>query len=220
MKKNVPDHYFETVFCEDYDFTCKISKKIIQYLLNSSLLYCATLSNKFYPQISPVIYAYKMNNCSISFLISKNSKEAENLRKNPFLSLSTDLLDKKNPSLNTGLMIQGVAYFSSSKEEIKENLYQIRKRYTEFNIPQIVDQYLVNTTNKKENMIHKSYILVHTKIIKIVYWKGPVFLRQFSLICPARKFLAKQNPNFPPELMIYLIIFPVKSENRKTNRMP
>ena len=98
---NTSNYLFEEIICNDYHFTCHISKEITNYLFRSNFLYCATLSKKFLPHITPVIYSYEMNNCSVSFLIAKQSKVIHNLRKNPLLSLTTDVLDKKNPSMNT-----------------------------------------------------------------------------------------------------------------------
>ena len=192
------DRYFETLYCDDYDYVCKVSKKIAQYLLKSSFLYCATVSKSLTPFIVPIIYSYDMNRCTISFLISKTSKIERNLRRNPFISLSTDILNKKLPTLNTGLMVQAFAQFSYSNAEMKDLLFNMRKRYTEFDIPQLVDQYLVKTGEK----ISKTNILVNAKILKIVYWQGYLFLKDFTLVCPARKFINKQSPNFTPDLSV------------------
>ncbi|MFW9779836.1 MAG: pyridoxamine 5'-phosphate oxidase family protein [Candidatus Heimdallarchaeota archaeon] len=165
-----------TIECSDNKHFCDISRDNLGFLINSRLLYCCTLSRGM-PHITPIMYYYEMNECSLSFLIGKTSVKARNLRKNPFVSLTTDTTHPSNPLENSGIMITAVTELSDSWEDISECLERLRRRYSSHLIPMLVETFA--STND---------LYVKAEIIRIVHWKGPFFER---FECPTRKLRFK-----------------------------
>lgn len=161
-----------TIDCDDFGSRCHISNDILRFLLDRILLYCCTLTTIGMPHITPVMYNYEMNRCLISFLIQKNSVKARNLKRNPYVSFTADSTHKTDPLMNSGIMINAVATFSDTTDEIKEVFQRLQKRYSSHMIPELVGTYTL-----------KSDLLVRASIFKIVYWKGPFFQR---FICKKR----------------------------------
>ena len=84
-------------------------------------------------------------------------------------------------------MIQAVATFNRQEDKYFETLHYLRKRYSSFDVPELVDKFL------KEPDELENYILVNANILKILYWEGPVVKKNETLICPARKYLFNQS---------------------------
>ena len=129
-----------------------------------------------------------MNSCLISFFIPKESQNAKNFRNNPFITLTTDIVNKKDPSYNNGIMIEAVTTFNRTEGDMEKTLYHLRKRYSSFDVPELVDKFLKDPDNIKNN-----YILVSGNILKILYWEGPIVRKEQTFICPARNYLYKQS---------------------------
>lgn len=169
-KKNVTT--YTTIDCDDYGNRCAISNDILILLLDRSLLHCCTLDENGIPHITPIMYYFEMNKCIIKFLIEKKSVKARNLRKNPYVSFTADSTHKTNPLMNTGIMINAIARFDDTSNEIETGYERLRRRYSSQMIPELVGTYTL-----------KSDLLVRASIFKIVYWKGPFFQR---FICKKR----------------------------------
>lgn len=129
-----------------------------------------------------------MNSCLLSFFIPKNSQNEKNFKYNPFITLTTDIVNKKDPSYNNGIMVQAIATFNRKPGEMEKTLLYLRKRYFSFDVPELVDKFL-----KEPEKLEHNYILVNANILKVLYWEGPVVKKEESLICPARKYLFNQS---------------------------
>jgi hypothetical protein len=129
-----------------------------------------------------------MNSCILTFAIPKVSEIAKNFLTNPFITLTNDIINKNDPSFNNGIMIQAIASFDRKQEKIEQLFHTLKKRYSSFDVPELVDSYL-----KKPEILHNKYILVNANILKIIYWEGPIIHKQETLICPARKYLFNQQ---------------------------
>ena len=165
MLANLSQIHFE-LFCDDYGDECFIPKGILEFLLNSKILYCCTLDSKQVPHITPVIYFYEMNRCTIRFIIGKESKKAKNLAKNAFASFTTDVTHQSNPFLNTGITITSFVELSGDPEVLRTYSDRLHRKYSSHFIPELTDSARSN-----------SEICVSARIAKVVYWKGPYFQR-------------------------------------------
>ena len=159
--------------CKEHNYMCTLTTEIAQFLLNTPLLYSCTINEKNIPFIRPIMYNYEMDKCLFSFLCEKTSQEANNLKKNPFISFTTETNHPTDPFENSGIMIQAKTYFSEDEEERKNVNRNLLRKYSSHLIPEIVDYY--STEND---------LVVKAEIVKISYWKGPQF-EQF--ICKSRK---------------------------------
>jgi hypothetical protein len=158
--------------CKIDGHVCELPDSMVDFFINTMLIYCSTLSPKLKPHIHPVIFSNETNCCNLTFLINKKSRMAKNLSLNPKISLAIDITHPINPFWNRGIMIKASSQLAESNEAVQTCVSQLQGKYGLSNIAKIIG---LDTISQ--------FVRVCVQPFKIVYWKGPYF-KQFE--CTSR----------------------------------
>ncbi len=147
-------------------FSYQIPKSVLKFLLNARYLQCCTIDKKFFPHIVPLVFYFDTDKSLIYCVAEEKSTKVRNMKTNPFVAFTTDIVHPHNPLLNSGIMIQTKVEISKENGQITEIMIKLQTKYqTHF------DSKLLSLK------VYESDVLVIAHPSKIVYWKGPFFQR-------------------------------------------
>ena len=150
--------------CKIDGHVCELPDSMVDFFVNTTLIYCSTLSPNLKPHIHPVIFINETNCCNLSFIVNKQTTLAKNLGYNPKISLAIDITHPINPFWNRGIMIKASSQLDESNIAVQTCVSHLQEKYGLSAVAKIIG---IDTTQQ--------FVRVMVQPFKIVYWKGPYF---------------------------------------------
>ncbi|KXA89618.1 hypothetical protein AKJ62_02715 [candidate division MSBL1 archaeon SCGC-AAA259D14] len=150
-----------------------MSEDRIKKILNESFFaYFCTTDGQKQPYIAPMFFIFDEESYKLYFVTRPKTRKVENIKSNPFASVTVDLRDPANPRNNEGVMVQGKINFffpqdrwGGEGEKVKEIHGLYHKKYP-------------TTVLEGIDVIASPEIIIELIPAQIIHWKGSKFTKK------------------------------------------
>ena len=97
--------------------------------MDAKYLYCCTLDEKQIPHLVPLLFIFEYMTCTIYCITSRNSVKVRNMKRNPYVTFTTDETHPTIPLLNAGIMVESIVELTTEDQQIGQVMNKLNMKY-------------------------------------------------------------------------------------------